>query len=103
MDRQRPAPQPSTNAPHSSFSGPACGPPLLRNLALVLSAAVSLAFAAQDAKAPAGLLPNGDFEADTDDDGWPDGWPREQATRRQVEQGNHFLRIQPDKPGQMIC
>jgi endoglucanase len=55
---------------------------------------------AQDA---APLIPNTGFELDSDGNGWPDGWatPKEGGTR-EVEDGNHFLRLTSPEAGKMV-
>jgi hypothetical protein len=63
------------------------------------------ATAQQPAPLPAGgsLIPNGNFESDTDSDHWPDGWPRlKSGGSWQEENGNHFLRLSSSQPGETV-
>ena len=69
-------------------------------LALFLIFAAIPAASGEDA-APS-LLPNGDFELSTKDANWPDGWPRAAGVTWEVEDGNHFLRLRSEKPGQTV-
>lgn len=48
------------------------------------------------------LLSNGDFESATQVKDWPDGWPRVEGSSWEEENGNHFLRLTPAKPNQML-
>src|SRR4051794_35017287 len=71
--------------------------PLYAALAVVVLATTALAQAP-----PASLLANGDFETATRMADWPDLWPRPEGASWTVEDGNHFLRLQPVKPGQIL-
>jgi len=48
------------------------------------------------------LLSNGNFEADTNRDGWPDDWGRPKEALWMEEDGNHFLRMSATEPDKMI-
>ena len=49
------------------------------------------------------LLSNGNFETDQKSDAWPDDWGRLKAGGRwESEDGNHFLRLTSEGPGQTI-
>ena len=48
------------------------------------------------------LPPNGDFERSGKDANWPDGWPRPAGVTWEQEDGNHFLRLRAEKPGQTV-
>lgn len=48
------------------------------------------------------LLPNGNLEKTTKDAAWPDGWPHGKGVTWVEEEGNHFLRLQTEKPGEMV-
>ncbi|WP_197454453.1 glycoside hydrolase family 5 protein [Stieleria varia] len=49
------------------------------------------------------LISNGDFEADSKADGWPDGWGRlKEGGSWETEGDNHFLRMQSPAPGAMV-
>lgn len=64
------------------------------------AAAAQRAKAATALKAAGSLIPDGDFEADKNADGWPDGWGRIKDGTWETEGGNHFLRMtapEPDK------
>ena len=48
------------------------------------------------------LISNGNLESDVHGDQWPDGWGRAKAGGSWVaEDGNHFLRLEAEKPDQM--
>jgi endoglucanase len=72
---------------------------------LLLAAASLLIFCppsgfAQDA---APLIPNTGFELDADGNGWPDGWAGvKEGGSREVEEGNHFLRLESPEAGKMV-
>jgi hypothetical protein len=70
------------------------------SVALVAVLAAVAAAWAEDA-APS-LLVNGDFEASTKEAIWPDGWPRAPGVTWELEDGNHFLRLRSEKPGQTV-
>ncbi len=49
------------------------------------------------------LVSNGGFEADKKSAGWPDDWGRlKTGGRWELEEGNHFLRLTAEAPGQTI-
>tara|TARA_R100000027_G_scaffold2734_9_gene2703 strand:- start:1101 stop:2756 length:1656 start_codon:yes stop_codon:yes gene_type:complete len=48
------------------------------------------------------LLGNSDMEADTDQNGWPDSWPGSTVHRWEVEEGNRFIRMTSQEPGEML-
>ncbi len=61
------------------------------------------AAARQQGAAPPPLVANGDFEADKNADGWPDGWSRlKEGAQWPQEGGNRFLRLVSQKPGQTL-
>ncbi len=64
--------------------------------AIVLSSALP-------ALAADSLLPNGTFEADADNDTWPDGWGKlKEGASYEKEGNNHFLRLSSPAPDKMI-
>lgn len=48
------------------------------------------------------LLKNGSMELDANADNWPDDWPRHKDATREVEQGNHFIRLKSPSPGATV-
>lgn len=48
------------------------------------------------------LISNGNFEADTNADNWPDDWGKADHLSRQDENGNHFIRMKSLKPDKMF-
>jgi len=49
------------------------------------------------------LIPNTGFEIDADGNGWPDGWGGvKEGGSREVEEGNHFLRLESPEAGKMV-
>ncbi len=49
------------------------------------------------------LIANGDFEADANSDQWPDGWARAKSgVSWREEDGNRFLRLVSEKPGETV-
>jgi hypothetical protein len=49
------------------------------------------------------LGPDGSFEQDANGDRWPDGWGKPKSGGSWVqEDGNHFLRLVSQKPGEMV-
>lgn len=73
---------------------------------LLCSTLSSLAWAEPVAPAksqPTSLTKNTDFEKDADADGWPDDWAKVKAGGSwEVENGNHFLRLKSQEPGEMV-
>ena len=66
----------------------------LPNWSLVLAA---------DSLAADSLVPNGTFEIDADNDGWPDGWGKiKEGGSYEKEGDNHFLRLRSPAPEKMI-
>ncbi|QDU93996.1 glycoside hydrolase family 5 protein [Lignipirellula cremea] len=58
---------------------------------------------ASAAAAPPSIVANSGMEIDADSDQWPDGWARlKEGGSWQVEDGNHFLRLQSTAPGAMV-
>ncbi len=50
-----------------------------------------------------GILLNSNLETDNDHDQWPDGWARVNPGGSWVEEGgNHFLRLESTKPGELV-
>lgn len=75
---------------------------LLSVLFVVLRIAMVSGFADDPVSSPS-LIANGDFEADVNSDQWPDGWARAKSgVRWQTEEGNHFLRLVSEKPGETV-
>ena len=69
---------------------------------LVLGGTGRVALHAQAANG-ASLVSNGNLEADSDNDQWPDGWPKAKTGGSWVEeQGNHFIRLKSSQPGEMV-
>ncbi len=67
------------------------------------AAAVRRAKASAALERDGSLLSNGNFEADKKPAGWPDDWGRlKTGGRWESEDGNHFLRLTADEPGQTI-
>ncbi|MEI8311639.1 MAG: glycoside hydrolase family 5 protein [Verrucomicrobiota bacterium] len=49
------------------------------------------------------LVPNANFEEDSNGDQWPDGWPKaKEGVSWEQENGNHFIRLTSSKPGSMV-
>ncbi len=71
--------------------------------AFIFLAVISASGFAAEPPSNASPIANGDFEADANSDQWPDGWARAKSgvTWRE-EQGNHFLRLVSEKPGETV-
>ncbi len=71
--------------------------------AFVILALMSASGFSAEPASNASLIANGDFEADTNSDQWPDGWARAKSgvTWRE-EEGNRFLRLVSEKPGETV-
>lgn len=64
---------------------------------------LALISSAQEPQATSSLITNGNFEADQDQDAWPDHWPRAKAgVKFLAEEKNHFLRLESAKPGETV-
>lgn len=48
------------------------------------------------------MMGNGDFESDGDNDGKPDYWSMHDGVTWEVENGNHFARMEPPRPGKIM-
>ncbi|MFM9964012.1 MAG: glycoside hydrolase family 5 protein [Planctomycetaceae bacterium] len=73
------------------------------SLSILILALVAVSAFAADPAPSVSLIANGNLEADTNSDQWPDGWARAKSgVRWQAEEGNHFLRLVSDKPGEMV-
>ncbi|XHR29657.1 MAG: glycoside hydrolase family 5 protein [Chthoniobacteraceae bacterium] len=48
------------------------------------------------------LITNSDFSKDSKNAGWPDGWGKASGITWEEENGQHFLRLVSQKPGQML-
>jgi hypothetical protein len=59
------------------------------------------AFQASAAEPGAALIPNGNFEALTEAT-WPAGWAQPKGAAWLEEGGKHFVRLQAEKPGEMV-
>jgi endoglucanase len=58
---------------------------------------------AQEVPVAKNLVVNGDFQTDTDSDGTPDNWGAAKGGLSYAIEGeNRFMRLTPEKPGQMI-
>ena len=72
-------------------------------LAFLLLALMSASGGAAEPLSNALLIVNGDFEADANSDQWPDGWARAKSgVTWRAEEGNHFLRLVSEKPGETV-
>jgi endoglucanase len=60
-----------------------------------------LACVAYPQEAPT-LITNGGAETDGDRNGWPDDWPTGAGLSWMAEDGDHFLRLSPGKPGDTV-
>ena len=75
----------------------------MRQLSLFLLSLVAASGFAADPASSVSLIANGSFEADSNADQWPDGWARAKSgVSWQKEDGNHFLRLVSDKPGETV-
>ncbi len=65
---------------------------------LLLALLSTIGFAAEPS-----LISNGSFESDSNEDQWPDGWARAKSSVTwHAEEGNHFLRLTSEKPGETV-
>ncbi len=72
-------------------------------LAFLILALMSVGGFAAEPASNASLITNGDFEADANSDQWPDGWARAKSgVTWRAEEGNHFLRLVSEKPGETV-
>lgn len=72
-------------------------------LTFLFLALVAVNALAADPAPGVSLIANGNLETDSNADQWPDGWARAKSgVRWQAEEGNHFLRLAADKPGEMV-
>ena len=72
-------------------------------LAFLLLALISASGSAAEPASSPSLIANGNFEADANSDQWPDGWARgKSGVSWPAEEGNHFLRLVSEKPGETV-
>jgi endoglucanase len=73
-----------------------------RILLLILALWTFPGFAADTSPATT-LVTNGDFETDSEGDGWPDGWGSPTpGISREKEDGKHFMRLTQQEPGKIL-
>ena len=71
--------------------------------AFVILALMSASGFSAEPASNASLIANGDFEADANTDQWPDGWARaKNGVTWREEEGNRFLRLVSEKPGETV-
>lgn len=72
-------------------------------LSIFTLTSLALTSSAQEPQTNSSLITNGNFEADRDQDTWPDHWPRAKTgVKFLAEEKNHFLRLESAKPGETV-
>ncbi|WP_309383845.1 glycoside hydrolase family 5 protein [Cerasicoccus frondis] len=76
---------------------------LSQTLSLLLASCALWANNASAQTSATPLVANSDLEVDANLDGWPDGWARlKTGGSWEVEDGNHFIRMQSQQPGETV-